>query len=121
MIITADMIEVVGKLYEAGCSSVEVAAKLGMSKQTFNRHMKTNLSLAEAVELGQTKYEAYFEQIGKDLIVGKLQGKDSLWKAFAQQKFGWSDKQQIDNTHSVSELTDAEIAEQIESRNKSNA
>lgn len=114
---TPDMINTVIEIMAQGGSQVQVAASLKISKSTLQKWINDpqNTELHEAVELGKTLYEAYFEGVGKDLMLGKIRdGKDSVWYKFMQHKFNWKDKTEVETKSSVKELSDEEINQQLE-------
>ena len=117
MLITTDIISTVLHLMANGSTPTEVAAKLGMSKKTLARHVKTNEALQEAYELGLTQFEASLEGIGRDLMLGKIQGKDNVWKMFMHRYGeGWADKTEIkDTTSNINDLSDEELQSRIKS------
>lgn len=120
--ITEEFCREVVQLMATGYSLVQVAAKQRMSKKQFNQLLVSNNEsdemkdkLKEALEFGETLYEAHFENIYVDGMVGKIHGiKENLIKAYFQNKFKWSDKTENKTKEDdVSKLSDSELAERI--------
>lgn len=108
MIITNDILTLIVESMKEGCTPTEVAAKLGVSKKTFNKMIRESEEVQNALDLGLTMFEARFESFGKELMTGKIQGKDAVWKMFMQKYFNWSDKAEI-TTNNHTDLSDAEL------------
>ena len=92
-----------------GCSPTEVAAELGLSKKKFLECVNEDPNLNEAFQLGLTKYEAWFEKVGKGLMLGKIQGKEGTWKTFGQKHFGYSDKTEVTESKPTAHMTPEEL------------
>lgn len=104
------------ELMSKGCSFTEVAATLNISKGKLTKWLSdpTNPELQEAVELGNTLYEAYFEKIGKSGMLGEIHGfKDTVWNKFMQNKFKWSDKSEVNEIKPLQNLSDTDLDEKI--------
>lgn len=117
MIITTDLLNTIVKIMAEGGSDVEVAAYLKLSKRTFRGYMNDprHAELKEAYELGLTMYEAFFEKVGKDLMLGKMDknAKDTVWKQFMMRKFGWKDQTEVTERTSSKELADDDLDSRI--------
>ena len=116
MIITSDLCYDLKERMSQGQSDVEVAAAWKMSKQTLRNLIKDprNLELREAFEAGLTAYEAYFEIIGKEIMLGQHEkAKDNVWKQFMQTKFKWSDKSEVKEVTATTSMSDDEINDYI--------
>lgn len=133
MNITPSLITKVLELMAKGSSLTQVAARVGMSKAKFNRLLtsdkedeKLQNDLKDAIEYGHTLHEAHFEDFYVEAMKGEtfkiIDGKvirtdvkEGLIKAYMQNKFKWADKtENKESKDSIAELSDAELAEQIE-------
>jgi hypothetical protein len=115
--ITPDMHIKIIEWMSEGLTPVQVASKLGLSKQRLDRLVARPEmeDLRETMELGFTHYEAYMESVGQKLIGSKI-GKESVWKSFMMKYFDWNDKKDINvsdkdwiATASIDELEALEI------------
>ena len=99
-----------------GASFVEVAASLHISKERLQKWLseESTPEIQEALNLGKTLYEAYFERIGKAGMMGEIDGfKDSVWNKFMQNKFKWSDKSENVEVKPVQHLSDEMLQDKI--------
>lgn len=94
-----DMCETVIELMKAGASFVEVAAELGIHRDTLNEWKRKDgdnyePEFAEAVKLGMMYSEAWWQRNGRE----NLKNKDfnyTGWYMNMKNRFGWCDKQEL--------------------------
>jgi DNA-binding XRE family transcriptional regulator len=92
-IYTDDMPQRVIDLMAEGASITEVAAELGVSKDTLYRWEKddTKQAFSDAIKRGRELSEAWWTGLGRlELYNGKFN--HVLWYMNMKNRFGWSDK-----------------------------
>ena len=98
-----------------GMTPVQVAAKIGISKQKLTSLVARpeNEDLREQMDLGMTKFEAYMEDVGQQLI-GAKSGKESVWKEFMMKYFNWNNKTEVKvNDDWIKNASDEELKELV--------
>jgi transcriptional regulator with XRE-family HTH domain len=97
-------------LMKQGYSQRAFAGHIGVSQQTVSDWINNYPEFAEAVEIGRSYRELYYEKVGLDLMVGKIsKGSARVWELQSKNHFGLKDKVEIeadingemDVTHSI--------------------
>ena len=100
-----EMCEQVVTMMDEGASLVEVAAELGIHRDTLYEWIKKkgkyyNPEFAQAVSVGIQKSEAWWEKVGRT----NLENKDfnyTGWYMNMKNRFKWRDKQEHEHTGGV--------------------
>jgi hypothetical protein len=113
------MLPIIIQLMSKGSTPVQVAAALHVPVRVFqnwlyNTEPKYN-DLRDAVEMGMTACEAYWESVGQQAMVGEIKDfRDSIYKLYMGQKFKWSEKQEITTIGETQKLlSDEELENKI--------
>ncbi|MCH7499419.1 MAG: hypothetical protein IH886_05335 [Nitrospinae bacterium] len=86
-----EMCDQVIELMGDGASLVEVAAKLGICKDTLHEWKKTNVEFSDSIKRGVQLSAAWWEEKGRT----NLENKDfsyTGWYMNMKNRFGWKDK-----------------------------
>ena len=81
------------ELMKEGASLVEVAAELGICKDTVHEWKKTNDEFSESIKRGVKLRAAWWERKGRT----SLENRDfsaTFWYMKMKNRFGWKDKQE---------------------------
>ena len=96
---TDDMPERVIALMSQGASLVEVAADLGVSRATLSKWQDDDEKpgFVEAIKGGIELSEAWWMREGREALRDR-QFNHGLWYMNMKNRFGWSDKQQVEHS-----------------------
>lgn len=92
-----EMCDQVIELMKEGASLVEVAAELGICKDTVHEWKKTNDEFSDSIKRGVQLSAAWWERKGRT----SLENRDfsaTLWYMNMKNRFGWKDKQENQHT-----------------------
>lgn len=78
--------------YKEGKSDAEVCTKLGMCLQTFYRYLQTYPDFQQAVSLGKSLSQAWWEKLGQEGAQGLVKIQPMIWFANMKNRFGWRDQ-----------------------------
>ena len=94
-----DMPERVIALMSQGASLVEVAADLGVSRATLSKWQDDDEKpgFVEAIKSGIELSEAWWMREGREALRDR-QFNHGLWYMNMKNRFGWSDKQQVEHS-----------------------
>lgn len=81
--------QLVVDLMSVGASKTEVAAEIGISRRTLGRWEKDIPEMSEALEIGLTLAEAWWEQKGRKSLDNKI-FKEALFFMHMRNRFGWT-------------------------------
>jgi hypothetical protein len=92
-------------LYEQGASDVEVKALIYQTRGSFSndlweRWMKEEPEFSETIKIGKMLSEAWWCKAGRTKL-GDREFSYTGWYMNMKNRFGWSDKQQIDHSGSI--------------------
>lgn len=98
-----------------GLSVVSFCAKVDISEATFYNWLKQYPDLRDVYELAKTHSRAWWDKKALDALEDKAIN-DRVLKLNMQNRAGWSDKLQSDNTHNITAHEQAllELAQPIE-------
>mgnify|MGYP006440109623 CR=1 FL=1 len=94
------------ELYKEGASDVEIRANVfdGMSQDLWERLIAEEEEFSITIKKGRTLSQGWWMKTGRE---GTKYNKDSyteistsMWFINMKNRFGWADKQQVDNKHS---------------------
>lgn len=80
-------------LFKEGASKAEIAAKLGICRDTFAEWEKSNPQFSEAVKKGVQLSEAWWQEQGR-IALREKDFNSTLWYMNMKNRFGWRDKQE---------------------------
>jgi transposase-like protein len=86
--------KVVIDLMSQGASKTEVAAELGVVKQTLYTWAKQHPDLMDAIKKGEQLSNAWWERHGRAQLENP-KFNHVLWYMNMKNRFGWADKQEI--------------------------
>ena len=81
-------------LFSEGASKTEIAASLGITRETFNVWQKNNQDFSDAVKEGEELSKSWWEKHGRTQLENK-NFNAVLWYMNMKNRFGWRDKQDI--------------------------
>lgn len=84
---------------QGGGSAVEARLLLGISRSAWDTLISDSEEFAEVEAQRSDLAQVWLEQKGRAMIEG-AQGNAAVWRLNMQNRFGWSDKVQQDNTSS---------------------
>jgi len=90
-----EYIDLVIELMEQGWSKTRVAAHLRVHKDTLYEWIKQHQDFSDAVRVGETLSEAWWEQQGVAALTSK-EYNTNMFKWLTSNIHGWSDKQSQD-------------------------
>ena len=86
------MCEIAIELMSEGASKTEVAAEIGITRDTFHRWVKENPLFSDTIKRGEQLSQRWWERHGRtQLENGKFNS--TLWYMNMKNRFGWRDKQ----------------------------
>ena len=97
-------------LMKQGYSQRAFAGHIGVSQQSISTWIDNYPDFAQAVEIGRSYRELYYEKVGMELLIGKIsKGSVRVWELQSKNHFGLKDKVEIeadingemDVTHSI--------------------
>ena len=98
--------KVVIDLMAEGYSKEACAGHIGVAKSTIYEWEKHHQEFSDALKLGVTKSVLFWEGMGIHGTAGKLPGFNAnSWFRNMQNRHGWSDKREVDNTSSDNSMT----------------
>lgn len=101
-------IEIMISLSEEGASIIELAVELGISRDTFYEISKREEEFSDTVKKCKDLSEAWWTRKGRK----NLENKDfnyTGWYMNMKNRFGWTDKQEIDHTTKGSAISVPQI------------
>lgn len=84
-------------LMTEGASITEVAAEIGVMKQTVYNWMDAHPEFLDAIKEGVDRSEAWWEKQGRSNLKTK-EFQAALWYMNMKNRFKWADKQQIEHS-----------------------
>lgn len=109
-------------LMKEGASKAEVCLELECSFQTLLNWQEIHPEFFEAVKKGLHFSKGKWEQIGRKAAFGEVDGFNAVsWIFNMKNRFGrmddfgekWSDKTEVDNSHSFDKMDDPELDRKI--------
>ena len=106
------------ELMQEGASKAEVCLELNCSFQSFLTWQDKHPEFLESVKRGLHLSKGKWEQMGRKAAFGNVENFNATaWIFNMKNRFGrmddfsekWSDKQEIDHTHVVSEMSDSDL------------
>lgn len=96
------MLDKIENLMNAGASKVEVAAELGIHRDTLHEWCKSNLEFSDAIKRGEFRSQAWWERQGRISLKDK-EFNSTLWIMNVKNRFreDWSDKTEVNHTGAV--------------------
>lgn len=95
--------------YSEGASDIEIyAGYLGICHETFTRLIKEEPTFSETIKRGRELSNAWWVKSGRT----NLKDKDfnyTGWYMNMKNRFGWADKQDINNTHTFTQMPKIEV------------
>ena len=80
------------RLYEGGCSDVEVCKAIKLPYNEFNSKCRTDSLFAELVDYGRLAAQAWWYELGRKGATGEKNFNYSAWYAVMKNRYGWSDR-----------------------------
>lgn len=90
--------EVVIELMAKGYSKEACAGYIGIAKQTLYNWIKDNPAFLDAVSIGESKCQFFWETMGVDYTVFSKNGKQLNGQVYGlnmKNRFNWSDKKEV--------------------------
>ena len=109
-------------LMKEGASKAEVCLELNCSFQTFLTWQEKHKDFLEAVKRGLHLSKGKWEQMGRKAAFGNVENFNATaWIFNMKNRFGkaddlgdkWTDKQEIDHTHEINNLSDKELDDRL--------
>lgn len=96
------MLEKIEVLMSAGASKVEVAAELGINRDTLNEWCKSNPEFSGAIKKGEYLSQGWWERQGR-MSLKDREFNATLWIMNVKNRFreDWSDKTEVNHTGAV--------------------
>jgi len=107
------------ELMKDGCSITEVAAEIGITKETIYRWKERYQEFSDAINVGTQLSEAWWERQGRlGLWADSNQATKKInyngWYMNMRNRFGWRDKTETDLNHSGQVKTEVTFADRDE-------
>lgn len=98
-----------------GCSDVEIRAEFGISGDLWYRWMQEDEEFSSTAKQAKALCNAKWEQMGRKMAFGEVEGNPTTWIFNMKNRFGWKDKQELEHAGSINHtnLTDEEIERRI--------
>jgi hypothetical protein len=109
---TADICERIPEMFTNGESQNEVAAGLGIDRDTFKEWKKKYPEFKKAVSLGLERSEAWWEKLGRAGATGKISINAPVWIFNMKNRFKWKDKSEIE-TQGITLVIDKDTAKAL--------
>ncbi len=93
-------------LYLKGESDAEVAFALDVSKAMFYRWINQYPEFAEAVEIGKTVSECWWQKLGRDGAAGKINVQAKIFISNMKNRFGWRENIVFDPSTDIRQTVD---------------
>lgn len=99
----SSMCDTVIKMMREGASKTEVCAEIGISWDTLARWQTDNAEFSEAIKTGELLSAAWWERMGRTNLFDAdgVKFNSTLWYMNMKNRFGWADKQETKNDHSL--------------------
>lgn len=68
--------------------------KIGVHRDTLYE-WKKHQDFSDAIKKGQGAAFSFWEKVGRQMAIGKLQGSTAAWIFWMKARFGWKDRQEI--------------------------
>lgn len=94
-----DWREVMRSTGQEGGSAVEARLLLGIGRAAWDSLIEHEPEFAQAEEVRADLAQAWWQRQGRAMVQG-APGNAAVWRLNMQNRFGWNDKAQIDNTSS---------------------
>jgi len=78
-----------------GESKAEVAAKLGICRDTMHEWAKRHPEFSDAIKKGEHLSEAWWCKLGRKGAAGEADINPTVWIFNMKNRFGWRDKQDV--------------------------
>jgi hypothetical protein len=95
-----EMCQQVVELMRDGASLVEVAASIGITKDTLHRWKKTNDEFSDSIKIGTQLSEAWWMREGREALRDK-DFNSTLWYMNMKNRHGWADKVEKQEQHNI--------------------
>lgn len=94
-----------------GCSDVEIRAELGISDDLWYRWIEEDEEFSRTAKKAKAACHAKWEQFGRKMSFGQVEGNPTTWIFNMKNRFGWRDKQDIDMNArvAVTDLSDEDL------------
>jgi transposase len=83
-----------------GMGVVEMAAQIGINRDTFNEWRKSNKEFSDTVKQALALSQAWWEKLGRDGAMGEKQINATTWIFNMKNRFrdDWRDKQEVEQS-----------------------
>ena len=125
------MCERVVELMKEGASKTEVAASIGIDRDTLNEWSKTNSDFSVSIKKGEQLSEVWWEKIARENLITHPKGpqfNSTLWYMNMKNRFGWKDKQEVEHSgnkdkpiqhnHDFKKMTDDDLNQFLDQAKK---
>jgi hypothetical protein len=89
-----EMCEQLMELMRKGLSRTAVAAQFGVTRETLNEWAKVHPEFSDALQLGETQSQAWWEQQAIDNLCNP-HFQTGSWYANMKNRFGWRDRNEV--------------------------
>ena len=102
---TADQLQKIVALMSEGASIVEVAAEIGVSRETIYQRCDPqspyyDSEFSDTIKKGKELCEAWWMSTGRKALKAK-DFNAALWYMNMKNRFGWSDSQKVEHTGAI--------------------
>lgn len=86
-----EMCEQIQEWYAEGQSDAEVAVRLGICTRTLYRWEDSHPDFGEAMAIGKTRSQAWWQILGRNMAQGTIKGSDKIWIASMRNRFNFAE------------------------------